>query len=161
MTELPSHPSIISSISTQVRAPLPTKPDGNEFAMFLLVRKFNLCTTNEIRGQYFSFGGYLWRILVQPRGREGESFGMGTYFECGGPDVRILPEGSSLRMSPFWSVAARSDTVLLHPSKWKHIGITEDDVSITRSWQANHADMADQASQDSRFCSPAYLRTMI
>lgn len=127
MTE-PVHPSIISSISNQVRAPLPTKTSGNEFAMYFLVRKFNLCTPHEIRSKYFSFGGYLWRILIQPRGKE-ESFGLGAFFECGGPDVRLFPAGSSLHISPFWSVTARSNTVLLHPSKWRHIGITDEDLT--------------------------------
>jgi len=150
MNQPPPNSAFISSISSQVRAPLPASAEGNEFAMFLLVRKFNLCTPHEIRCvptpkyikflyisnsisiKYFSFGGYLFRVLVQPRGRDGYQYGLGAYYECGGPDVRIFPAAgvSSQHLSPFWSVNVRSNTVLLHPSKWKHIGITEDDVSI-------------------------------
>lgn len=116
---------------SEVRKPLTVSKGGGdeEYGFFALVRESHRTPSWAQMTRYHSFGGYLFRGIIQPTGYlsiRGER--VSVFLDCGGPDCD-RGGGVGSGVSGCWCFNMRVKMTLVHPAQWDSLGITDTDIN--------------------------------
>lgn len=109
-------------LKPEKRGALPVQALENELRLFLMIEKANFKSVDVVYSSWYTFRGYLWRIMCNPHGRQEKKW-VSVFLENGGPD--LASDSSSKRHPRTWRCPVRVNFTLLHPSKWDELGISE------------------------------------
>lgn len=100
----------------------PNDEDDGGFTFVHVLQDYRAVRIRRVYSPYHPHGGYLWRLLIFPRGNESRNGELSVYLECGGPVISNSKSQDTHKISR-WSCPAIYFLHLVHPSRWPHEGI--------------------------------------
>ncbi|PXF48859.1 hypothetical protein BWQ96_01415 [Gracilariopsis chorda] len=84
-----------------------------------VLRSYDKISDQRVYSPYHHFGGFLWRMLIFPKGNLSTDHDLSVYLECGGPSYHptVSPEPTLPPLPPeHWICPARFSIILHHPN---------------------------------------------